>query len=191
MPLSEFEIQKISEIVAGKVGSKLDAKQLRRVIDTVVDRLQEQQANPEIEGVTCEVSSTESSPLPPEAEVEQAIEEVVQEETLTEDETTEKGGLYEEIERTDKNRIIVAAFGKNRPGVVAAITQVLAELNCSIEDISQTLMQEFFSMIMVVNISYCPIEFDALRDKIKETESLLGMKVYVMHEDIFSYMHRI
>jgi ACT domain-containing protein len=186
MPLSEFEIQKITEIVAGKVGSKLDAKQLRSVIDTVVDRLHENQANPEIEGVTCEVSATEETS--PEAEVQKV--EAVEDDTA-EKEMTEKNGLYEEIERTDKNRIIVAAFGKNRPGVVAAITQVLAELNCSIEDISQTLMQEFFSMIMVVNISDCPIEFDALRDKIKETEALLGMKVYVMHEDIFSYMHRI
>lgn len=189
MPLSEFEIQKITEIVAGKVGSKLDAKQLRRVIDSVVDRLQENQANPEIKGVTCEVSLKEQDTQMPQQE--QIPEKSESEVASAESDMTEKAGLYEEIERTDKSRIIVAAFGKNRPGVVAAITKVLAEMNCSIEDISQTLMQEFFSMIMVVNITDCPIEFDALRDKIKETESLLGMKVYVMHEDIFSYMHRI
>ncbi len=105
--------------------------------------------------------------------------------------TETEGGLYSQIEKGEKTRIIVAAFGKDRPGVVASITAVLAELNCSVEDISQTLMQEFFSMIMVVNITNCPIDFSALRDRIQSTESQLGMKVYVMHEDIFQYMHRI
>ncbi len=75
--------------------------------------------------------------------------------------------------------------------MVSAITSILAELDCSIEDISQTLMQEFFSMIMVVNITKCSIDFSALRDRIQGTEAQLGMKVYVMHEDTFQYMHRI
>ena len=99
--------------------------------------------------------------------------------------------MYEKIEKTGKIRIIIAAFGKDRPGVVASITSVLAELSCSIEDISQTLMQEFFSMIMVVNITNSNVDFGSLRDKIKANEDKLGMKVYVMHEDIFQYMHRI
>jgi len=190
LALSDFEIGKIAEIVAGRVGANLDAKSLRRVVDSVVDAMQQQRGNPEITGATCEVSSTSSikqpegpsspirktttSPLPPDEQL-----------------TQPEGGLYEQIEKGDKTRIIIAAFGKDRPGVVAAITSTLAELNCSIEDISQTLMQEFFSMIMVVNISGCPIDFDALRDKIKAAETQLGMKVYIMHEDIFQYMHRI
>ena len=52
MALSEFEIKKITEIVAGQVGSKVDAKELRRVIDSVVDKMQATKGNPEIEGVT-------------------------------------------------------------------------------------------------------------------------------------------
>ncbi|MDZ4723924.1 MAG: ACT domain-containing protein [candidate division Zixibacteria bacterium] len=95
------------------------------------------------------------------------------------------------MEKTDRTRIIIAVFGKNRPGIVSSITAVLAENGCSIEDISQTIMQEFFSMIMVVDISGCKLDFAGLRDKIQSTETQLGMKVYVMHEDIFRYMHRI
>lgn len=185
MSPTEFEIGKIAEIVAGKVGANLDAKSLRRVIDQVVDNLKKSQGNVGIESVTCATPAGPkpetptytprgTQPLPPEQEM-----------------TTEKGSLYEQIERTDKNRIIVAAFGKNRPGIVAAITKILADLNCSIEDISQTIMQDFFSMIMIVNITGCDLEFAALRDKIQSTETQLGMKVYVMHEDIFRYMHRI
>ena len=55
MALSEFEIKKITEIVAGKVGSDLDAKALRRVIDSVVDNLQANRNNSEITGATCEI----------------------------------------------------------------------------------------------------------------------------------------
>ncbi|KAA3635969.1 MAG: ACT domain-containing protein [Calditrichaeota bacterium] len=190
MKLSDFEIQKISEIVAGKVGGQLDAKQLRKVIDSVVDNLKENQGNPEIEGVTCDVSSNPtasdgapSSPIPQQSSLSNIHGE--------NEADVQKAGLYEEIDQTDSTRIIVATFGKNRPGVIAAITNILAELNCSIEDISQTIMQEFFSMIMIVNINDCTLEFAALRDRIKATESKLGMKVYVMHEDIFRYMHRI
>ncbi len=181
MSLSDFEIGKIAEIVAGKVGTKLDAKALRRVIDSVVDGLQKNKGNIDIEGATCEVvmKSHSSAPEYPHSKIEQAKPE------------PKEGGLYEKIEKTGKTRIIIAAFGKDRPGVVAAITSILSELNCSIEDVSQTLMQEFFSMIMVVNITESNVDFGDLRDRIKATEDQLGMKVYVMHEDIFQYMHRI
>lgn len=186
---SEFEIGKIAEIVAGKVGAKLDAKALRHVIDSVVDGLK--RGNEEIEGVTCDTTQAPSIDTRETAEpkpVRSTGKALLQpEEELGSDE----GGLYEQIEKTDATRVIIAAFGKNRPGVVAAITDVLAELSCSIEDISQTIMQEFFSMIMIVDIAGCTLDFAGLRDKIKETERSLGMKVYVMHEDIFRFMHRI
>jgi ACT domain-containing protein len=186
MALSDFEIGKIAEIVAGKVGTRLDAKQLRQVIDGVVDSLKAQQGNPEITGVTCEVSSRpasapregKSAAMPPMPPPDEAM-------------VSASPGLYERIEKTDHKRVIIAAFGKDRPGIVAAIANTLAENSCSIEDISQTLMQEFFSMIMVVDISSCPIDLTALTEKIKATEQRLGMKVYMMHEDIFQFMHRI
>ncbi len=185
MGLSEFEIGKIAEIVAGRVGTRLDAKTLRHVVDRVVDAMKEQQGNPEIAGVTCEVAASPANRADRTATPTAAA--LPPDEALV----SEKGGLYEQIERTDGTRIIVAAFGKDRPGIVAALTNVLAEQTCSIEDISQTLMQEFFSMIMVVRIDNCPIDFSALRDKLQATEAQFGMKVYVMHEDIFRYMHRI
>lgn len=181
MSLSDFEIGKIAEIVAGRVGTKLDAKALRHVIDSVVDGFEKNRGNIDIEGVTCQVASSKN-PEGPHSNIAS---------TPLDQADPKQGGLYEKIEKTDKTRIIVAAFGKDRPGVVASITAILAELNCSVEDVSQTLMQEFFSMIMVVNITNSSVDFGSLRDRIKATEGKLGMKVYVMHEDIFQYMHRI
>ncbi len=184
MSLSEFEISKIAEIVAGRIGQSMDAKALRNVIDQVVDNLQEKQGNPEVKGATCETSASQrsttstdidrSSLAPPDESLLQAT-----------------GGLYDQIKKGDKTRIIVAAFGHNRPGVIASITDILAEISCNLEDISQTIMQEFFSMIMIVDISNSSIEFSAIKERLQETEARLGMKVYVMHEDIFGYMHRI
>ena len=187
MSLSDYEIRKITEIVAGKVGGNLDAKELRKVIDTVVDNMQANRNNPEITGATCEVSSSQGQTGTSAAHESTPTSEM----TDADDVIKNEAGLYQRIEQGKANRVIIAAFGKDRPGVVSSITKILAEMNCSIEDISQTLMQEFFSMIMVVNITESNVEFAALRDKLKDTESQLGMKVYVMHEDIFEYMHRI
>ena len=187
MSLSDFEISRITEIVAGKMGAKLDAKALRQVIDTVVDSLKKNPGNPEITGVTCDVSRTITPNPAPTVSPTRSQASLAPDEVLT----ANKGGLYEQIEKTDKTRTIIAAFGKNRPGVVASITSILAELSCNIEDISQTIMQEFFSMIMVVDIGACKLDFSALAERLKATEAQLGMKVYVMHEDIFRYMHRI
>jgi ACT domain-containing protein len=190
MALSDYEIERITEIVAGRIGENLDGKALRQIVDRVVDSLQEHQRNPEIPGATCEVSRSDIKPTekPSPSTKKIPIADIAAELAPTDE---SKAGLYEQIERTDATRIIVAAFGHDRPGVVAAISNVLADNNCSIEDISQTLLQEFFSMIMVVNISGSQDDFAALREKIQSTESQLGMKVYVMHEDIFRYMHRI
>ena len=177
MPLSEFEIGKIAEIVAGKVGTSMDAKELRRVIDQVVDKMTTaDQQNPDrVAGATCEVPRTK----PPVTSV------------TTEPVAKTEGGLYERLDKTDGTRVILAAFGHNRPGVVSSLTEVLAENKCNLEDISQKIMQEFFTLIMIVDITDSQVEFCELVEKVKATESRLGMKVYMMHEDTFQYMHRI
>ena len=190
MPLSEFEMDKIAEIVSGKVGGAMDAKQLRRVIDQVVDKMTARdQATPgRVEGATCEISGSSSRPTPqPEPSYTNAPR------SLSEGVASAipEGGLYERLDQTDRTRIILAAFGYNRPGVIHALTHVLADNQCNLEDISQKIMREFFTLIMIVDITDSPIEFAQLVQKVKETEEQVGMKVFMMHEDTFQYMHRI
>lgn len=194
MALSEFEIGKIAEIVAGRTGAQLDAKTLRHVIDRVTDALKGTPANPDIKGATCEIPRTQPAPEGPSSPIQQTRSESAQSrQPLPPDEAmiADRGGLYEQIETSEGNRVIIAAFGKDRPGIGAALTGVLADHGVSIEDISQTLMQEYFSMIMIANMSGTNLDFASLREKLQATESKLGMKVYVMHEDTFRYMHRI
>jgi len=90
-----------------------------------------------------------------------------------------------------RNRVIVASFGKNRPGIVAAISNVLAENLCSIEDMSQRIMQEFYTLIMIVDITESKADFAALSEKLKAVEDRLGVTILAQHEDVFRYMHRV
>jgi ACT domain-containing protein len=90
-----------------------------------------------------------------------------------------------------RRRIILASFGLNRPGIVAAVSAVLAENNCSIEDMSQRIMQEFYTLIMIVDISASKAEFAELSEKLKSVEQKLGVTILVQHEDVFRFMHRV
>lgn len=89
------------------------------------------------------------------------------------------------------NRIIITAFGKNRTGILAGITTVLARHNCDIIDLTQKLMQDFFTIMLLVDISACKLDFEGIKgEMIKEGEQL-NLKVIIQHEEIFNAMHRV
>ncbi len=91
----------------------------------------------------------------------------------------------------DSGRVIVTAFGLNRPGMVSGISEVLARYKCNIENISQRILQEFFALILIVDISECPISLRELKNELGETGNKLGIRVMAQHEDVFNYMHRL
>ena len=89
------------------------------------------------------------------------------------------------------SRVVVSVIGQDRTGIVAGISKVLAENNANILDISQTIMDNLFAMIMLVDISNAKVDFATLKKELEKTGDELGVKVIVQHEDIFKYMHRI
>lgn len=91
----------------------------------------------------------------------------------------------------DSGRVIITSYGINRPGVVSKISTILAEANCDIQDITQKILQEFFTMIMIVNISSSPLSFKELHDKLAKAAEELNIKIMIQHEDVFRSMHRI
>ncbi|MFQ3599105.1 MAG: ACT domain-containing protein [Chloroherpetonaceae bacterium] len=91
----------------------------------------------------------------------------------------------------DTGRILVTAFGKNRVGIVSALTAALAEHQCDLQDVSQKIMQEFFTLIMVVDISKSPSSFTQILDALSKAGEKVGVKVQAQHEDIFKAMHRV
>lgn len=88
-------------------------------------------------------------------------------------------------------RAVVTVIGKDRVGIVANISSVLASHNVNILDISQTIMQDLFAMIMLVDISQSDAELPELRKELEKKAEELGVQVIIQHEDIFRYMHRI
>ena len=88
-------------------------------------------------------------------------------------------------------KAIVTVVGKDRVGIIAAVSVKLAEYNVNVLDISQTVMQGYFTMMMVVDVSGCTVpvaEFSQLMD---ETGKERGLSIRVQREDIFEAMHRI
>ncbi len=88
-------------------------------------------------------------------------------------------------------RAVVTVMGKDRTGIIAATSGLLAENDVNILDINQTILQELFTMIMLVDIEKSKIDFKTLGEKLDELGKELGVEIRVQHEDIFNSMHRI
>jgi ACT domain-containing protein len=88
-------------------------------------------------------------------------------------------------------RAVITVIGKDRVGIIAAISKILADCGVNILDISQTIMQEIFTMIMLVDLSKNNMSFTQLSGDLEEKGNELGLSVRIQHEDIFNSMHRI
>lgn len=89
------------------------------------------------------------------------------------------------------SRLVITVVGMDRVGVIAAITTILAENTVNILDISQTILQGFFTMVMVVDAAASKVSLNQLRESLINKGTELGMTVTVQHEDVFKFMHRI
>jgi ACT domain-containing protein len=92
---------------------------------------------------------------------------------------------------TTSGRVILTSFGLNKPGVVAAVTKALSEYNCDIQDLSQKIMGDFFTMIMIIDITASNKDLKEVQDSLNIIAQELKIKIYLQHEDVFRYMHRI
>ena len=91
----------------------------------------------------------------------------------------------------DNNRAIVTIVGPDRVGIIAGIANLLAEANVNIIDISQSVMREFFVMIMMVEVGAANLPFDQLKARLQEKGRSLTVNVDIQREDIFKAMHRV
>ncbi|MCH5165349.1 MAG: ACT domain-containing protein [Clostridiales bacterium] len=88
-------------------------------------------------------------------------------------------------------KVVVSVIGKDRTGIIAAVAGALAERNINIEDISQTIMQNNFVMIMLVDVENSSVQLDKLGEDLQRSVEHLGVTVHVQHEDLFNAMHRV
>ena len=93
--------------------------------------------------------------------------------------------------KKDTERAVVTVLGGDKVGIVAKVTEVLAANNANIVDISQTLLEDLFSMIMLIEIDDLKQDFEKLKNDLEKTGDELEVKIMLQHEEIFRYMHRI
>jgi len=122
---------------------------------------------------------------------ENATPELVKQKVKEKIEKLSEGSVSFPIGSTSSGRVILTAFGLNKPGIVAAITKSIAESNCDIQDLSQKLMGDFFTMIMIVDLSTSPKDLKGLQKDMAKIAEELKIKIYLQHEDVFKFMHRI
>ena len=89
------------------------------------------------------------------------------------------------------NRTIITVVGKDTVGIIAAVCTYLASKNINILDISQTIVQDFFNMMMIVDVKDSAVVFNELADAMNKIGEEKGVQIKCQREDIFDKMHRI
>ena len=88
-------------------------------------------------------------------------------------------------------RAVITVVGHDKIGIIYEVSHVLAENDVNILDISQTIMQDMFTMIMLVNTEKSEISFKDLSETLEGLGKNLGLSIRIQHEDLFQSMHRI
>ena len=89
-------------------------------------------------------------------------------------------------------KTVITVLGKDRVGIIAGVCNYLAENRVNILDLSQTIMDGMFNMVMIVDIETSPVSFTELSEGLKKMgEETLGVQIKMQLEDIFEAMHRI
>ena len=88
-------------------------------------------------------------------------------------------------------KAIVTVVGKDQVGIIAGVCNTLADNRINVLDISQTILQGYFTMIMVVDASACSVDFATLVTELERQGEEMGLAIHAQREEIFNAMHRI
>lgn len=88
-------------------------------------------------------------------------------------------------------RAVVSVIGRDKRGIIAKVSNFLYEREINIEDISQTIMQDYFTMIMLVDLSESRRKLSDLAEEFENLGKEIGVSVRIQHEDVFDSMHKL
>lgn len=88
-------------------------------------------------------------------------------------------------------KAVITVVGKDTVGILAKVSEICANCNVNIIDVTQSVLQDTFCMIMMADTSKCNIEFAVFSDKLAEFGKENNLVIHAMHEDLFNSMHRI
>ena len=117
------------------------------------------------------------------AEVKRTVKEIVK--------NIEAGQPVVKPSDSSTGRIILTSFGTNQPGVISSITRTFSSSDCDIQDISQKIMGDFYTLVMIVDITNSPKDLREIQEDLNKIQCDNNIKIYLQHEDLFRFMHRI
>lgn len=88
-------------------------------------------------------------------------------------------------------KAVITVIGKDSVGILAKVSEACSKADVNIVEVTQSVLQDMFAMIMLVEIDKSNIGFEQLRTNLKAVGESTNTKVHIMHEDIFNSMHRI
>ena len=88
-------------------------------------------------------------------------------------------------------RAVITAIGKDNVGILHQVSGVCAKYQANVLEVTQSVLQDMFAMIMMVDITAMTTDFTQLSDELNSLGETLGLSIHAMHEDIFNAMHRI
>ena len=101
------------------------------------------------------------------------------------------GSVSSQSREGSSDRLIISVFGVDHPGIVAGVAQILAEADCSIADINQTVVQGKFAMVIIADASRARESTNELKERLRNEGEQLGVRIYAQREDLFNAMHRV
>jgi ACT domain-containing protein len=88
-------------------------------------------------------------------------------------------------------RAVVSVVGKDCMGIIAKVSGFLYSIDINVMDLSQSVLQDYFHMIMLVDISKCKLKISEISEGLDKLGGEIGMSIKIQHEDIFNAMHKI
>lgn len=88
-------------------------------------------------------------------------------------------------------KAVITVIGRDTVGVIARVSGVCSEMNINIEDVTQSIMQQMFCMIMLVDLSRCSVPQEEMRRRLAEVGQKMRMQVNVTRQEVFDAMHHI
>jgi ACT domain-containing protein len=103
----------------------------------------------------------------------------------------DRGAAQLDVREGSSDRMVISVFGLDHPGIVAGVSQILADASCSIIDINQTVVQGKFAMVIIADTSRARETTAELKERLRSEGQQLGVRIYAQREDLFNAMHRI
>ena len=88
-------------------------------------------------------------------------------------------------------RAVITVIGKDMVGILAKVSAICAEHQINVLEVTQSILQDMFAMIMMVDTAKSDVPFERFADELTALGETMGLSIHTMHEDIFNSMHRI